>query len=218
VTKHDPSNLPIDLVIAFEDIVDHFDRDGDLSDADLANFEDTALRAAKTLLETTKTKTQIKKEIGDIISTSFPMDNNSRPGLIVQGPIKVHSMCPHHLLPVDYNCYVGYIPKKGGDVLGLSKLARISKTLGQRPVLQEQLVNDIADVLHRNPLTCDNAFPSIESEGSAVHLVGRHSCVSCRGIKDNSLTSVAAVRGIFTTGELETKFYKHIDIIDRTRL
>jgi GTP cyclohydrolase IA len=218
MTQHNNSNLPIDLVIAFEDIVDHFDRDGDLSDADLANFEDTALRAAKALLETTKTRTQISKEIADIISTTFPMDNNNKPSLIVQGPIKVHSMCPHHLLPVDYNCYVGYLPKKDGNVLGLSKLARISKTLGQRPVLQEQLVNDIADVLHKSHPICENVFPSIDSEGSAVHLVGKHSCVSCRGIKDNSLTSMAAVRGCFEKGELETKFYKHIDIIDRTRL
>ena len=218
MSKHDNvENLPPKVLQAYQDIVEFFAHDNDLSDSDLANFKDTPARAVKVLLEMTKTKTQISTGLKEILDTGFPMEAGTPPGLIVQGPISVHSWCPHHLLHVGYSCYIAYIPKKSGNVLGLSKLARIAKLVGERPVLQEQLVNDIADVLYEDAHE-NQKFPALPTQGSAVHLIGRHSCMSCRGVKDDALTSIAVMRGIFCTGELEQKFYQHINMINSTKL
>ena len=216
MSKHsDTGKLPEEILEAYKKIVSFFGRDGDLSNSDIENFNNTPQRAVKLLLEITKTKTEIRNDLEEILSTSFPLEEYTSPGLIVQGPIKVNSWCPHHLLNVIYQCYIGYIPKNNGKVIGISKLARVAKLLGERPVLQEQLANDIADVFHESG---KENFPALTTQGSAVHLVGKHSCMSCRGVKDDALTSVAVMRGIFSTGELEQKFYQHIQMINLARL
>lgn len=136
--------------------------------------------------------------------------------MITQGPITVNSHCPHHLYPVRYEAYVSYLPKDG-VVLGLSKLARICKLLGDRPVLHEQLANDIANVLCDLPeyqSTRDHfPFPSLRSHGSAVLLVGTHMCMACRGVKEDAKTAVTELRGGFWDTDMENKFYQAVHSI-----
>lgn len=210
-----------DVVEAYSLILKYFGRDNDLSKSDLENMKGSAQRAAKALGEMTKTKTQIAKFIKEeVISRDFPLEDNNATGsagLITQGPIDMYSLCPHHLLTVEYTAYVSYIPKKGGKVLGLSKLSRISQELAKRPVLQEQLASDIADVLHYDKKK-KTGFPSIDSEGSAVNLVGRHLCMACRGVMSNALTGVTELRGVFWKENMENKFYKAIERNERSKL
>ena len=102
-------------------------------------------------------------------------------------------------------------------MLGLSKLARIAKILGKRPVLQEQLAADIADVLcapMKDPGSMDGSlkrlpfrFPALESDGSAVLLVGVHNCMCHRGVEENAKTMVCELRGSFLNEGMEQKFY-----------
>lgn len=204
--------IPQNLVDAYKVIVDHL-KSQTTNKALLANFEGTELRCAKALLETCTSDERIVERLSDIIKTTFPVEHKEQNagGMITQGPISIDSTCPHHLYPVRYVCYVSYLPQNG-QVLGLSKLSRISKILGRRPVLHEQLTSDIADVLYTDE---DNPgdFPSISSGGSAVMLVGLHSCMSCRGIHEDALTSVVELRGAYWEPGFEEKFYNAVESI-----
>lgn len=205
----------VKLMEAYKVIVDHL-RANTNDPMLLENFKGTEERCVRALLETTKSDAQIGKSLAAIVKVQFPVNHYSKNdgGLITQGPIMIHSCCPHHLYPVLYSAYVSYIPALG-SVLGLSKLTRICRILGQRPVLQEQLASDIADVLFKG----DQArFPAFASEGSGVMLVGSHGCMSCRGVKENALTSVVELRGEYWKGSLEDKFYQAVSSIKTTRL
>lgn len=209
------------LANAYKVIVDHLR--GNTRNAELlANFEGTEDRAVRALIETCRPDTEIVEKLKSIVSVKFPVSRKKgkkekgRPaGAITQGPIAIHSCCPHHLFPVKYDAYVSYIPKNG-NVLGLSKLARIGKLLGRRPVLQEQLASDIADTLYLKD--GDGDFPSVESAGSAVTLVGSHGCMSCRGVQEDALTHVTELRGDFWEPEMEQKFQNSISDIKTSKL
>lgn len=194
------------------------------TEADKANFADTPIRAAKAWndlgqrvadslrnLEASgllTPKSAIYALVKSILATGFPMDSSDT-GLVTQGPILVDSLCPHHLLPVTYEAFVSYRPIANGHVLGLSKLARLALALAARPVLQEQLTADIADVLFYDTVAdvSRTALPQILSGGSAAHLIGKHSCMSCRGVKSNALTVTTAVRGCFHKESFRNEFY-----------
>lgn len=204
------SHLPVDLIQAYEVIVGYLK--GNTKDqALLSNFEGTEARCVKALLETCQSDAAISESLEKIISRIFPVhrEGSQSGGMITQGPITVNSCCPHHLYPVRYAAYVSYLPKDG-QVLGLSKLARICKLLGERPVLHEQLANDIADVLCKSQ---SSQFPSLDSRGSAVMLVGTHMCMSCRGVKEDARTSVIELRSGFWDTNMEDKFYQSVNSI-----
>ena len=207
--------LPENLLGAYQIIVDHL-KANTKDEALLANFEGTAERCVKALLETCESDAEIYEKLQHIIKTSFPVDYTGVAGMITQGPVIIDSHCPHHLYPVRYAAYISYVPKTGGSVLGLSKLSRICKILGKRPVLHEQLACDISNVLHKSDN--NNKFPSIESEGSAVLLVGMHMCMCCRGINEPAMTSVAELRGIYWETGFEEKFYKAVESLKSTKV
>lgn len=95
-------------------------------------------------------------------------------------------MCPHHLLPVEYNISVGYIPH--GKVLGISKLSRLVEVLAKRPVLQETLTHDIVDYLNM----------SLGVAGAICEVEGVHFCMKMRGVKQqNSKMITSAISGVF---------------------
>ncbi len=239
--KHDPATSGVnpELHQAFATIVKYLGRNGDLTASEIANYADTPVRAAKAFTDLTASRSEITTDLKDILATGFPReehDANYVAGLITQGPVQVFSYCPHHLLPVEYQAFVSYIPGSDGKVLGLSKLARIAKLLGRRPVLQEQLASDIADVLCANPpprtekavmqesmgndkpLPPASRFPGIDSKGSAVLLTGKHSCMTCRGVSSDALTSVSELRGSFWNDGNEGKFYQAVQAINASTL
>ena len=221
----DNNNKYSRLRIAYSMILDVL-RDNTEDEDARRNFDGSEDRCVRALLETCRTDADIKEELASIITREFPMSSNAldqrnvmsknSTGIVCQGPIIVNSCCPHHLYPVRYESYVAYIPKDG-RVLGLSKLARISKILGRRPVLQEQLAADIADVLCAPMQDVGNPdgtlerlpyrFPALESEGSAVLLVGVHGCMCMRGVEENAKTTVCELRGAFLNPGMEQKFY-----------
>src|SRR5690242_2746154 len=59
---------------------------------------------------------------------------------------RVFAICPHHLLPVELQAYVAYIPNE--KVLGLSKLARVVEQHLTKPIMQEELADLTADSLN----------------------------------------------------------------------
>ena len=103
-------------------------------DTDWDNFHDTPKRFARAYCEIFSGCKDTDAQVKHILSTSFPSQGSEN--MVVAKDIVCFSACPHHLLPVEYHVCVGYIPKEGGNVLGISKLARLVNVLAKRPALQ----------------------------------------------------------------------------------
>lgn len=109
--------------------------------------------------------------------------------LVLVKDIPLYSMCEHHLLPFYGKAHVAYIPK-GGKVVGISKLARVTDAYARRPQLQERLTSQIADCINQ----------TLKPHGVAVVIQAEHMCMTMRGVKKpGSVTVTSAVRGIFET-------------------
>lgn len=194
---------------------------GDASET--ANFADTPVRAARAhqqtgafasrdrLLQAVATKALVMRRVTEVLATGFPLATDTHDGgIVVQGPITASGLCPHHFLPVAYVAYVAYHPKADGTVLGLSKLTRLTRLLADRPVLQEQVAADIADALFYDSASPRDGLPQIETAGSAVQLIGWHSCMASRGVRSLAPTLTTALRGTFTGTSLKAEFYQAV--------
>lgn len=191
-------------------VVEQFLSERAVSPVDRENFVGSAMRVARMYQEMAWRPDEIAEAIAGILRVTFPVGPSAESGIVTQGPIKLNSMCPHHFMPVRYNAYVSYLPKAGGKVLGLSKLARIPEYLSKRFVLQEQLAKDIADVFYEPgsmDLFKNEAEFDFESGGSIVMLIGTHTCESCRGVNQDARTMVTERRGAFQEDDsLEARF------------
>lgn len=103
--------------------------------------------------------------------------------MLVEKNITFYSNCEHHFVPIIGKAHVAYI--SSGKVIGLSKLNRIVQYYAKRPQVQERLTNQIAEDLKR----------ILGTENVAVIIDAKHLCVSSRGIKDESSTTVTAFYG-----------------------
>jgi GTP cyclohydrolase I len=171
--------------------------------ADEANFEDSPKRVAKAwMTDLVMPKHDIKNELRDVLAKSFPTKGD--PGIIIQDTRAV-GICPHHLLPVIYQIYVGYLPKTGGKVLGMSKPIRVAQILAKRPVLQEDLAMDIAATLYNGhydeEMKQPTDFPWVETAGSFCIIGGVHSCIALRGANSFSIARESVMRGVFMNNQ-----------------
>jgi GTP cyclohydrolase I len=122
---------------------------------------------------------------------------------VLEKNITLYSDCEHHLRPIIGKAHIAYIP--GEKVLGLSKLNRITQYFAQRPQVQERLNQQIAHAI---------AFIT-GSQDVMVVIEAAHTCVSQRGIKDTSSSTVTATcLGVF--GEHNSALRKEVmDNINR---
>ena len=115
----------------------------------------------------------------------FDVDHDE---MIMVRDIPIYSMCEHHLLPFYGTAHVAYIPKPGGKITGLSKIARMVDGYARRPQVQERLTRQMADAV-RDVLDPEGVLAVVEAE---------HMCMSMRGVrKPGSSTVTSAVHGIF---------------------
>lgn len=106
--------------------------------------------------------------------------------MVVLRDIPFYSTCEHHLVPFHGLAHVGYVPN--GQVVGLSKLARVVETLAKRPQLQERLTSQVADVI----------MDALDPDGVAVVVEAEHLCLTMRGVKKAGARMItSAVRGSF---------------------
>ncbi len=144
-------------------------------------LQDTPGRAARALEFLTQGYHQ---HIEDIVNEAlFPSDSSE---MVIVQDIELYSLCEHHLLPFIGKCHVAYIPT--GQVLGLSKVARIVDLYARRFQIQEQLTTQIAETV----MDVTNA------EGVGVIIEAQHMCMMMRGVeKQNSLMKTSAMLGSF---------------------
>lgn len=106
-------------------------------------------------------------------------------GMVILRNHTVFGLCPHHLMPVELRCFIGYIP--GRKTLGISKLARVVEEQLTMPVLQEDLGETVAQAL----------WDEIHPQGVAVVLAGIHGCMRFRGVETTGDIVTSGMRGLF---------------------
>lgn len=103
--------------------------------------------------------------------------------MLMERDITFYSNCEHHFVPLFGKAHVAYI--SSGKIIGLSKLNRIVNYYARRPQVQERLTVQIAKELKT----------VLQTEDVAVVIEARHLCVSSRGIKDTSSSTVTSYYG-----------------------
>lgn len=147
------------------------------------NTQNTARRVAKMYLnEVFKGRYQPAPMI-----TEFPNVGHLNELMIV-GPITVRSACSHHFCPVIGKIWVGILPNKNTNVIGLSKYARLAEWVMGRPQIQEEAVVQLADLIEHKT----------RPDGLAVVMEATHFCMGWRGVQDlDSKMLNSVMRGAF---------------------
>lgn len=124
--------------------------------------------------------------------------------LMIMGPVTVRSACSHHLCPIMGRLWIGVMPNKDSDLIGLSKYSRIADWIMSRPQIQEEAIIQLADQL----------VGMVKPDGLAVVMEADHFCMHWRGVKDNaSKMTNSVMRGVFLeNGALRREFLSLIDL------
>jgi len=106
--------------------------------------------------------------------------------MVLVKDIEFASCCEHHLLPFFGKAHVAYLPN--GQIVGLSKLARVVDAVARRPQVQERMTEEIADLI----------MAHLKPRGVAVIIEANHACMSVRGVRQPSaMTITSSMRGGF---------------------
>ena len=106
--------------------------------------------------------------------------------MVLVRDIDLYSLCEHHMLPFFGKAHVAYIPS--GNIVGLSKVARLVDVFARRLQVQERLTDQIADSMQA----------TLQPAGVGVVIEAYHLCMMMRGVeKQHSKTVTSAVRGVF---------------------
>jgi GTP cyclohydrolase I len=144
-------------------------------------LRDTPHRAAQAMQFLTEGYHQ---DLEDVINDAiFTVEDNH---MIIVKDIELYSLCEHHMLPFFGKCHIGYIPN--GNVLGVSKLARIVDLFSRRLQIQERLTHQVASTL----------LTRLNADGVGVVIEAQHLCMMMRGVeKQNSNMVTSAMLGSF---------------------
>lgn len=108
--------------------------------------------------------------------------------MLIEKNIQFYSNCEHHFVPIMGKAHVAYI--SSGKVIGLSKLNRIVQYYAKRPQVQERLTNQVATELCK----------ILQTDDVAVIIDAKHLCVSSRGVKDDTSSTITSYYGgVFNT-------------------
>lgn len=165
-------------------------------DLDRPGIVETPNRIARMYTEIFYGKEESAEEI---LSKRFQVENSE---CVLEKDIVFYSMCEHHLMPFYGKAHIAYVPN--GEVVGLSKLARLVECFAKRLQIQEQLSAQVADAImeHLNP------------KGVMVVMEAEHLCMTMRGVKKpGSKTVTVATRGCFEDDpEARASFYRMLHV------
>jgi GTP cyclohydrolase I len=166
--------------VPFEDLVaEMIRRSGD--DPERDGMRRTPERVAKSMAFLTQGYAQRPEDI--LGAALFEASHQS---MVLVKDIELYSLCEHHLLPFFGKAHVAYVPD--GQIVGLSKIARVVEVFARRFQVQERLTEQIAQAV----------WDTTRPQGVAVVVEAYHLCMMMRGVqKQNSKTVTSAMRGIF---------------------
>ena len=120
--------------------------------------------------------------------------------IVMLKDIRVESHCEHHMAPFIGSAHVAYLPNK--RVVGISKLARVTRIFSKRMQVQEKLTAEIANCLQ----------DVLKPRGVAVVIEAQHECMTTRGINEPGISMVTSqLLGKFRTDPSTRKeFYSMI--------
>ena len=168
-----------------EDLGENASRDGLLK---------TPERAAKAMQFLTQGYHQDPVEV--LKSAMFKESYNE---MVIVKDIELYSLCEHHILPFFGKAHIAYIPN--GQIVGLSKLARIVDIFARRLQVQERLTEQVLDCIN----------DTLKPQGVAVVIEASHMCMMMRGVqKQNSITTTSGFRGQFEKIGTRNEFLKLI--------
>lgn len=151
----------------------------------------TPQRAAKALIDNTS---GYKSNAEMLIKQA--LFNHEGDEMVIVKDIEFYSLCEHHILPFYGTISIGYIPD--GEIVGLSKLARVVETYARRLQVQERLTQQVCKVVSQN----------IKNKGVIVVCNAAHMCMKMRGIeKQNTTTATMQYCGDFENVELQNQFF-----------
>jgi GTP cyclohydrolase I len=154
----------------------------------------TPYRAAKALVEVTAGYEQNPAEI--LKSAIFQYAGSN---MVIVKDIEFYSLCEHHILPFFGKVSIGYIPD--GEMVGLSKLARVVNSFAKRLQVQERLTSEI----------CDLIYNTLATKGVIVVCEAGHLCMKMRGVeKQDAVTVTTDFRGEFCDAPRREEFLRLI--------
>ena len=149
-------------------------------DPDREGLKETPERVARMYEEVFEGMNYTNHEIAEMFNKSFEDDldiGSDKKDIVLVKDIPIFSYCEHHIALM-YDMHI----------LGLSKIARICDMASKRLQLQERIGSDVASIM----------MEAAETEDVAVIIKGTHSCMSARGIKKESASTVTTTyRGRF---------------------
>lgn len=148
-------------------------------------LRDTPKRAAKAMRFLTKGYDETLE--GVVNGAIFESDSDE---MVIVQDIEMYSLCEHHLLPFIGKCHVAYLPR--GNVIGLSKVARIVDMFARRLQIQELLTKQIAEAIQE----------VTNGAGVGVVVEAQHLCMKMRGVeKQNSSMTTSMMLGHFRSNQ-----------------
>ena len=121
--------------------------------------------------------------------------------MLVEKNISFYSNCEHHFVPIMGKAHIAYI--SNGKVIGLSKLNRIVEYFAKRPQVQERLTMQIGKKLQE----------ILGTDDVAVVIDAKHLCVSSRGVKDDTSSTITAFYdGALKDEKRKNEFLKYLEL------
>ena len=145
----------------------------------------TPVRAAKALYYATQGYRQNPDEV--MKSAIFEYAGSQ---MIIVKDIEFYSFCEHHILPFFGKVSIGYLPN--GNMIGLSKLARVVNVFARRLQVQERFTAEV----------CREVYNTLNALGVMVVCNAEHLCMKMRGVeKQDSSTTTMEYAGRFAEDE-----------------
>jgi GTP cyclohydrolase I len=113
----------------------------------------------------------------EVLARTFS-EIDSYDDLVLVRDIPFNSHCEHHMIPFTGKAHIAYMPV--GEVVGLSKLARLIDIFAKRLQTQEHLTAQVANAIEEG----------LKPRGVAVMLEAEHMCMSLRGVQKHGSSTV----------------------------
>lgn len=162
-------------------------------DPNRQGLQKTPMRYAKALDYVTS---GYRKDASEVLKQAIFEYAGSR--IVIVKDIEFYSMCEHHILPFFGKVSIGYLPD--GEMIGLSKLARLVDVYSRRLQVQERLTSQIMQALSS----------TLRTKGVIVACTAQHLCMKMRGVeKQDSATTTIDYDGAFENApELREEFFR----------